>query len=148
MIHGGGYMTLSRRAIRPYQTQFLLDNDYLPVSIDHRLCPEIDLISGPLTDVRDALAWVRNQLPEIAEARGINIDPAKVIVLGWSTGGHLAMTSAWTCAEVGQEPPAAILSFYGPTNFESEGTWSPKNPVLAHPIFSNTVECAPLPRCC
>lgn len=124
MIHGGGYMTLSRRAIRPRQTQFLLENGYLPVSIDHRLCPEIDMIAGPLTDVRDALTWLRKGLPRIAKARGVAVDPSKIIAIGWSTGGHLASTTAWTCADVGQEPPAAILNFYGPTNFESEGTFS------------------------
>lgn len=121
MIHGGGYMTLSKTAIRPYQTQFLLENGYLPVSIDYRLCPEIDLIAGPMTDVRDALGWVRNKLPAIARNQGINVDPTKVVAIGWSTGGHLAMTTAWTCEEIGQEPPVAVLSFYGPTDFESEG---------------------------
>lgn len=121
MIHGGGFMTLSKTAIRPYQTQLLLDNGYLPVSIDFRLCPEIDLISGPMTDVRDALGWVRGKLPAIAQAHGIKVDPKKVIAIGWSTGGHLAMTTAWTCEEIKQEPPTAILSFYGPTDFHSDG---------------------------
>ena len=135
MIHGGGYMTLSRRAVRPYQTQYLLDNGYLPVSVDHRLCPEIDLMSGPMTDVRDALAWLRKDLPRIAKARGVTVDPTRIIALGWSTGGHLAMSTAWTCKEVGQEPPAAILSFYPPTNFESEGS-SPSDPTrIARPPF-------------
>ena len=121
MIHGGGYMTLSKRAVRPHQTQYLLDHGYLPVSIDYRLCPEIDLISGPMTDVRDALEWVRNKLPAIARARGVRVDPTKTIAIGWSTGGHLALTTAWTCGEIGQKPPVAILCFYGPTNFESDG---------------------------
>lgn len=125
MIHGGGFMTLSKTAVRPYQTQFLLDNGYLPVSIDYRLCPEIDLIAGPMTDVRDSLSWVRHKLPAIAQARGIVVDPTKVLAVGWSTGGHLALTTAWTCEEIGEKPPAAILSFYGPTNFESEGALPP-----------------------
>lgn len=116
-------MTLSKTAIRPYQTQFLLDNGYLPVSIDFRLCPEIDLIAGPMTDVRDALGWVREKLPGIALSHGVKLDTTNVIAVGWSTGGHLAMTTAWTCKEIGQEPPAAILSFYGPTDFQSEGTF-------------------------
>ena len=143
MVHGGGYMTLSKRAIRPYQTQYLLDNGYLPVSVDYRLCPEIDLIAGPMTDVRDALGWVRDKLPDIARARGVPVDPTKVIAVGWSTGGHLAMTTAWTCEEVGQEPPTAILCFYGPTNFESEGA---SRPLLAYPTSPQGWEWAIFPH--
>ena len=134
MIHGGGFMTLSKTAVRPYQTQYLLDNGYLPVSVDYRLCPEIDLIAGPMTDVRDALGWVRQKLPAIALDRGFTVDPTKIIAVGWSTGGHLAMTTAWTCAEIGEEPPSAVLSFYGPTNFESECS----SPFASFLRYSNT----------
>jgi len=56
MIYGGGYITLSRKAIRPAQTSFLFLNGFLPISIDHRLCPEINLIDGAMTDVREAFA--------------------------------------------------------------------------------------------
>ncbi|EOD43923.1 putative polyketide synthase protein [Neofusicoccum parvum UCRNP2] len=54
LLHGGGHMTLSRKAIRPAQVSFLLANHVIPVSFDYRLCPEINLIDGPITDVRDA----------------------------------------------------------------------------------------------
>ena len=121
MIHGGGYMTLSRRAVRPHQTRHLLDQGYLPISIDYRLCPEVDLISGPMADVRDAVAWAKNDLPSIVRAKGIDVDPSKLVCIGWSTGGHLAMTTAWTCQAAGQAPPQAILSFYSPIDFQSEG---------------------------
>ncbi|KAL5328987.1 hypothetical protein ACEPPN_002496 [Leptodophora sp. 'Broadleaf-Isolate-01'] len=123
LVHGGGYMTLSRKSIRPHQTQYLLDNNILPISIDYRLCPEIGVVEGPIEDMRDALIWARERLPALAKARGIIVNKEKVGVVGWSTGGHLAMTSAWTC--LGKEgescrPPSAILSFYGPTDFESD----------------------------
>lgn len=116
-------MTLSRKSIRPHQTQYLLDNNILPISIDYRLCPEIGVVEGPIEDMRDALIWARERLPALAKARGIIVNKEKVGVVGWSTGGHLAMTSAWTC--LGKEgescrPPSAILSFYGPTDFESD----------------------------
>ena len=114
-------MTLSKKAVRTFQTQFLLENGYLPVSIDYRLCPEIDLIAGPMTDVRDALGWLREKLPAIAKTHGVLLNPTRIIAVGWSTGGHLAMTTAWTCREIDQEPPQAIISFYGPTDFESKG---------------------------
>lgn len=119
MIHGGGHMTLSRKAVRPVQTNFLLENGILPVSVDHRLCPEINLIDGPITDVLDAYQWMMTALPNLARTRGIVVDPERVVVIGWSTGGHLAMTTAWTAKSTGLRLPRAILSFYAPTDFVS-----------------------------
>ncbi|KAA8615013.1 polyketide synthase [Pyrenophora tritici-repentis] len=119
MIHGGGHMTLSRKAIRPAQTSFLLQNGLLPVSIDYRLCPEVNLIDGPIADTLDAYKWITTSLPKLARTKGILVDPERVVVIGWSSGGQLAMTTAWTTKSAGMKPPLAILSFYGPTDFES-----------------------------
>jgi acetyl esterase/lipase len=120
MLHGGGYVTLSRKAVRSHQTQDLLDNGILPVSLDYRLCPEITVVEGPLEDMRDALIWAREHLPALAEQRGVLVNAEKLCVIGWFTGGHLAMTSAWISYKSGIAPPKAILSFYAPTDFESE----------------------------
>ncbi|KAL2257749.1 hypothetical protein VTK26DRAFT_9223 [Humicola hyalothermophila] len=120
MIHGGGHMTLSRKAIRPAQTAYLLSQNILPVSIDYRLCPEVNLIDGPIADVRDAYVWAQKQLPGLVKSlAGIAVNPDKIAVVGWSTGGHLGMTLGWTHKEAGVAPPKAVLSFYGPTDFES-----------------------------
>lgn len=118
-------MTLSRKAIRPFQTAFLLAHNVLPVSIDYRLCPEINLIDGPITDVCDAYAWAQTGLQAVVRSKGILVDEKKIVMIGWSTGGHLAMTTAWKSMEAGLEPPVAILSFYGPTDFESGGECGP-----------------------
>ena len=112
MVHGGGHMTLSRKAIRPAQTEFLIANGILPISLDYRLCPEINLIEGPIADIRDAYRWARTELKTFLEPKGIKVDSTKVLMIGWSTGGHLAMTTAWTAQEIGLPPPTAILSFY------------------------------------
>ncbi len=119
MIHGGGHMTLSKKAVRPAQTSFLLSKGILPISLDYRLCPEINLIDGPMTDICDAYAWAQISLQSAVHHRGIALDTSKIIVIGWSTGGHLAMTTAWTTKTRNLQPPLAILSFYGPTDFES-----------------------------
>ncbi len=115
-------MTLSKKAIRPFQTFFLLAHNILPVSIDYRLCPEVNLLEGPIADVSDAYAWLQRGLPAALEGSGVSVDVDRIVVIGWSTGGHLAMTTAWKSKEAGLKPPAAILSFYGPTDFESGGT--------------------------
>ncbi|KAI4189026.1 MAG: hypothetical protein LQ348_003849 [Seirophora lacunosa] len=119
MIHGGGYMTLSKSAVRPAQTRYLLSNGILPISIDHRLCPEINIIDGPIFDVRDAITWAHSTLPGLARRHGVTVKTNKLAVMGWSTGGHLAMTTAWTTAEAGIERPSVILNFYGPSDFET-----------------------------
>ena len=109
-------MTLSRRAIRPAQTEYLLANGILPISLDYRLCPETNLIDGPVADIRDGYRWAKVGSKKLLESKGINVDPTRIVVVGWSTGGHLAMTTAWTAGEIGLPPPTAILSFYGKIN--------------------------------
>ncbi|PYH92918.1 polyketide synthase [Aspergillus ellipticus CBS 707.79] len=119
MIHGGGHMTLSRKAIRPAQTAHLLSRGIFPLSIDYRLCPQVSLLEGPMSDVRDAYAWAQTELPRLLlNSEDIVLDPTKIIVIGWSTGGHLAMTSAWTTPALGLSPPVAILAFYCPTDYD------------------------------
>ena len=119
-------MTLSRKAIRPLQTAFLLAHGVLPVSIDYRLCPETNLIDGPMRDVCDAYAWAQTDLQAVVKSKGVSVDAKRIVVIGWSTGGHLAMSTGWKSKEAGLKPPVAILSFYGPTDFESGGksTWT------------------------
>lgn len=114
-------MTLSKKAVRPHQIKFLLDKGILPVSFDYRLCPEINLIDGPITDVRDALLWAQQELPTVVSGQGYVIDSDRIVVIGWSTGGYLAMSTAWSSIEAGQSPPRAILSFYSPTDITAEG---------------------------
>ena len=112
---------LSRKDIRPRQTELLLRNGLLPVSIDYRLCPEVNIIDGPMTDVCDALRWAREELPGIdLGVPRLQIDGNKVVVIGWSTGGTLSMTLGFTALQRGVKPPDATLAFYCPTDYEAE----------------------------
>lgn len=74
-----------------------------------------------MADICDAVAWAQSELPAIASEHSINVETSKIAVIGWSTGGHLAMTTAWTTVEVGIGPHTAILNFYGPSDFEALG---------------------------
>ncbi|KAK2006001.1 ketoacyl-synt-domain-containing protein [Colletotrichum eremochloae] len=129
IIHGGGHVMLSRRDVRPRQIQLLLDNGVLPISVDYRLCPETTILNGPLVDVATAYAWSRDTLPTLSLTRtNVNnlLDLTKAVVVGWSTGGTLAMSLAWTSVPRGIPPPNAILAFYCPTDYEDE-FWRRRN---------------------
>ena len=135
LIHGGGHMTLSRQAVRPQQIVHLLARGVLPVSIDYRLAPEINIIEGAFEDVRDAVTWARDKLPPLMKDKGIRLDPKRLAVVGWSSGGQLAMSTGWTLPRLGLPAPNVIVSFYAPVDFLSDDLF-PRNQVGIKAKFS------------
>lgn len=130
MIHGGGHLLFSRQDIPMKHARVLLQRGFLPVSVDYRLCPETTLFEGPMTDCRDALQWVRNVLPTLQLAwPNAQVDPSKVLALGWSSGGQLAMSTGYTAEPFGVKPPDVILPFYSPSDLEADC----KSIALSHP---------------
>ena len=131
---------LSRNDIRPEQTKMLLRNGFLPISIDYRLCPETTLLEGPMTDVVDALVWARTVLPNSMLARReIAVDTERIVAVGWSSGGHLAMTLAWTSLTRGIEPPKAVLAMYCATDYE-DLFWTRSNVPAGAAVDGNSYE--------
>ncbi|KAK7754813.1 Type I Iterative PKS [Diatrype stigma] len=130
----GMKLPIGKKDIRPAQTNLLLEKGFLPVSLDHRLCPEVSLSDGPMVDICDALHWARHTLPEIASRRlghQARVDGERVVVVGWSSGGQLAMSLGWTAPQRGLRPPEAILAFYCPTDYDDEWWRYPIQPVGA-----------------
>ncbi|KAH8886520.1 ketoacyl-synt-domain-containing protein [Thozetella sp. PMI_491] len=94
-----------------------------------RLPVEVTLTDGPIVDARDALAWVRDVLPGMKRRRqDVLVNGDKVVAVGWSTGGTLAMSLAWTSIPKGVRPPDAILAFYCPTDYEDAFWMEPNIP--------------------
>lgn len=118
MIHGGGFLTLSRKAVRIRQTKHLLAQGLLPVSLDYRLCPQVNAVDGAVADVADACRWAQHVLPDLVADRGVVLDRSRYVAVGWSTGGTLAMTTAWAAQEAGVAAPTAILAFYCPVSYD------------------------------
>ncbi|KAH7413722.1 hypothetical protein DE146DRAFT_4067 [Phaeosphaeria sp. MPI-PUGE-AT-0046c] len=138
MTHGGGHITLSRKYLRPAQTRHLLAHGFLPISLDFRLCPEVNLIDGSMVDVCDGYKWAKYTLPSILARQNVSVDSDKISAIGWSTGGHLALSLAWTTLAANLPPPTCILSFYAPVNFDSEEIFRDCGATLSRP--SNSVE--------
>lgn len=102
-IHGGALISGSRSSIKKEQLESYLAWGYTVVSIDYRLAPETKL-PGIIADLDDALTWVHDEGPRL-----LNIDAARIGVVGHSAGGYLALM-AGCCALV---KPRAVVSFYG-----------------------------------
>ena len=84
-----------------------------------RVCPEVNLVDGPMTDVCDAYRWMGTILPGIATEYSVTVKADKVILIGWLTGRQLSMSIGWTAHAAGISPPSAVLSFYAPVDLES-----------------------------
>jgi acetyl esterase/lipase len=87
-LHGGGFTggnkeQLSER-ILPYAMA-----GYTAISADYRLTSQGSW-PAMIQDVKAAIRWTR------ANAARLNIDPARIVVVGYSAGGYLALTAAGT----------------------------------------------------
>ena len=87
-IHGGGFTggskeTLTER-IRPYAA-----HGYVAIASQYRLTGQAGW-PAMIEDVKAAIRWTR------ANADTLGIDPARIVIVGYSAGGHLALTAAGT----------------------------------------------------
>ncbi|KAH6619045.1 Alpha/Beta hydrolase protein [Boeremia exigua] len=112
MIHGGAFMLGHAAMNNPDQIRDCTARGWIVLAIEHRLCPGVTLLDGPMADVRDALTWAQSGGLAAAlrqHGSGVEADSTRVMVMGTSSGGHLALTTAWNAPT----PPLAILDFYG-----------------------------------
>lgn len=78
-----------------------LDRGWIVLALEHRLCPQIDMLEGPMQDCRDALAWVYNggfdmELAKNESTAAYKADLDQVVAWGTSSGGHLALAMVCT----------------------------------------------------
>ena len=83
-IHGGGWKGGTRSTYR-YLGPLLAGHGYALLSIDYRLVlNDRNRYPAAVDDVRAALQYVREHAAEL------NVDPARIALMGDSAGGHLA----------------------------------------------------------
>lgn len=111
LIHGGGWCGGDRAEVHVPPTEPFTDANFTWFSIDYRLAPK-HRWPACIDDVRTAIRWVREHA---AEFKG---DPNRVVLVGYSAGGHLAAFAA-TTADDGTRPQAMIL-LAGPTDLVAD----------------------------
>ncbi|MEH3098940.1 alpha/beta hydrolase [Sphingomonas adhaesiva] len=119
LLHGGGWAMGHRATMHGY-ARLLAAADVTAVAAEYRLLGEAPF-PAQLDDVRDAVRWVK------ANAGELGVDPAKVALIGFSAGAHLALLAAGTQDGSGHERAlgdpggaevAAVVSFFAPARLD------------------------------
>jgi acetyl esterase/lipase len=115
-IYGGAWQTGSPSANGVF-ARYLAGHGYVVFAIDYRHAPRWQW-PAQLADVRAALTWVR------ANGERYGADPARLALIGRSSGGQLAMLAAYA---PGTPPVQAVVVYYGPVDL-AEGYRHPPRP--------------------
>lgn len=83
------------------QIQDCLHRGWVVIAPNHRLCPQVTLLEGPIQDCRDLLAWIHKggleQAIAVIGQRLIQLDLDYVFAFGTSSGGTLALSLVKDC---------------------------------------------------
>ena len=81
VVHGGAWRSGDRKQLRGYASA-LARRRFVCFAIDYRLAPR-DKFPAQIEDCREAVKWIR------ANSAVYHVDPGKLGVIGYSSGGHL-----------------------------------------------------------
>jgi acetyl esterase/lipase len=133
-LHAGGWQNFDKDiGTRPF-FRYLAAQGHVIIDVAYRMCGETDLL-GMVGDVKRAIAWLK------AHAAQYQVDLARVVLIGASAGGQLALTAAYAPNDPQLDPAdlrgvdtsvRGVVSFYGPTDMLrfSEGTAHPDWPLF------------------
>jgi acetyl esterase/lipase len=113
MIHGGSWQGGNPAQLAALNWR-LTRRGYAVAAITYRFAPR-DTFPTQLQDVRSQVAWLREHAAELG------FDPEKVVMMGRSAGGQLALLSAYIPERGGI---VGAISFYAPTDL----TWGYEHP--------------------
>ena len=104
-LYGGSWHFFDKDVLtRPLFRQ-LTAQGHVVMDAAHRSCPETDVI-GMVGDVHRAVAWIK------ANAERYGIDPERVVVMGGSSGAHIALLAAYAPARAQPGPGGAARRGY------------------------------------
>ncbi|MEH2080115.1 MAG: alpha/beta hydrolase [Nostoc sp.] len=116
VIYGGAWQYGNTHANSEFN-QYIANHGYTVFAIDYRHAPKYQFPSQ-LDDVRTALNFICKHAAEY------EADSEHMVLLGRSSGAHLAMLAAY---QPDAPPIRAVVNYYGPVNL-TEGYKTPPNP--------------------
>lgn len=118
VVHGGGWDGGNRKQM-PELNHYLASRGYAVASLDYRRAPEFRY-PAPVEDVGQALSYLRTHAGELG------IDSTRLVLLGRSAGGQIALQAAYTLKDPGLR---AVVSYYAPADMVF-GYGLPVNPLI------------------
>ncbi|MFC2125348.1 alpha/beta fold hydrolase [Bacteroidota bacterium] len=124
-LHGGGWSAGHRNDVRWLLPQ-LTQHGYIAVTVSYRFAPNYPM-PAQIYDVKAAVCFLR------ANAVKYNIDSDRIGVIGFSSGGHLAMMLALTDHSDGLEGYVQCTStkIQAAVNFVGTGDFTNQSPPLS-----------------
>jgi acetyl esterase/lipase len=117
-FHGSGWWIGDKDFFTRGYFRHMVAEGHTVMDVAYRLCPEVD-IHGMVGDVKRAIAWMKSN------ASDYGVDPEKIVLMGSSAGGHLALLSGYaphypefTPQEISATDLSVcgVISLYGPTD--------------------------------
>ena len=113
-LHGSAWHYLGKDFQTRPMFRHLASQGHVIMDVAYTLAPKADL-TGMVGDVKRAIAWLKTQCMEF----GVN--PERIVLVGGSAGGHLALLSAYTPNDPVFQPAEldadtsvhAVVSYYG-----------------------------------
>lgn len=117
-VHGGAWRMGEKDMGTGWMFGRLVSQGHVVLDIDYTLAPSSD-VPGMVQDVKRAIIWLKRNGPEQG------VDPRRIVLMGGSAGGHLALLAAYTPNDPALQPDAStvdttvagVISFYGPADF-------------------------------
>ncbi|KAL5478603.1 hypothetical protein ACEPAI_2787 [Sanghuangporus weigelae] len=146
-IHGG-WLVLGKRDyplwFSAWALELALKHDAIIVNPDYRLLPEART-DDILDDMDDLWKWIchdlGNEIQDLDSCKGIQVDLGRILVLGDSAGGYLAVHTAISCFNPeSKESVRAMIAVYPMVDLRSP-FWTTDYPkqVLDFPQFPNSI---------
>ncbi|HYG57652.1 MAG TPA: alpha/beta hydrolase [Symbiobacteriaceae bacterium] len=103
VIHAGSWRSGDRTQL-PDLNGYLAGRGFLTAAMDYRLSP-VHRFPAAVEDVKAAIAYIKQHAQELGA------DPERMVLLGRSAGGQVAVLAAYTA---GDPAIRGVVSFYGP----------------------------------
>ena len=119
-VHGGGWRIGDKDEWTRPLFRRLAGQGHVVLDVAYTLWPKAD-IPAMVSEVKQAVLWMKGR------GGDYGVDTERVVVMGGSAGGHLALLSAYTAAHPEFPPPVdgadasvrGVVAFYPPADFRA-----------------------------